>query len=470
MTLLSPRRAFRSDLRRPYAGAEKAVCGQSVPLSTKIFLFVGFLILSGALQRPIGGDVIEGTPTAGIAIESNFAMAVVGMIFYAWCGVYALRYFDRVKVPTSALPLVYVAALALASTIWSEMPILTLTRAAGVAGCTLFSLVALSMVDTGEMRRMLENFSIFLIAVTAVVAVTSPGYAFHSDTDIFVRHAGLLRGTFIHKNSLARVLCLLVVILYYAIDRSRTFGILKWSAIILGVGMLAATDSAKIAVSMPLGIVAAHILTKLGNSTFRYAAVGFVVIAIATVSFTGLAEALLSGTAEAVGRDATFSGRTLIWQAAIEDALKSPILGSGYAAAWPTSTGLAVWRALGFDPGHAHNGYIMTIVDLGLVGVALMGFFLASAFIRLMGRQSGGDDALLKFQFAWFFVFVANNMAGSFMVQSSDIYWFTLVIMAGFLDKAVKPITPRFAISGNGPFGTGRHRSASPSNSGGAFP
>jgi O-antigen ligase len=72
-----------------------------------------------------------------------------------------------------------------------------------------------------------------------------------------------------------------------------------------------------------------------------------------------------------VGRDATLSGRTNIWQFALEMAEARPLLGYGYGVFWlgPDSPGALFWETtLQFELS-AHNGYLQCLLDTGTIGL-----------------------------------------------------------------------------------------------------
>jgi O-antigen ligase len=82
-----------------------------------------------------------------------------------------------------------------------------------------------------------------------------------------------------------------------------------------------------------------------------------------------------------MGRDTTFSGRTLVWQAILPSIWKSPVLGYGFYAFWQGLHGEsanAIIR-LHWMFGYAHNGILEIALQLGAVGVALFLLSLAQA-------------------------------------------------------------------------------------------
>ena len=83
--------------------------------------------------------------------------------------------------------------------------------------------------------------------------------------------------------------------------------------------------------------------------------------------------------------DETFTGRTYIWQFAVDVIGRSPLIGQGYASFWGAGQGSIVEReAPGFivDLLQAHNGYLDTLLETGAVGFSiLIALILAALFV-----------------------------------------------------------------------------------------
>ena len=100
-----------------------------------------------------------------------------------------------------------------------------------------------------------------------------------------------------------------------------------------------------------------------------------------------------------LGRDATFSGRTLLWDQLIELISQRPLLGYGYGAIWRTSTPYlaTLSMAAGWTPEHAHNAYLDLLLALGLTGTAVLALSLLRAIGRLWATLSAGDATAVYF-------------------------------------------------------------------------
>ena len=97
-----------------------------------------------------------------------------------------------------------------------------------------------------------------------------------------------------------------------------------------------------------------------------------------------------------VGRDITLTGRTELWADLLKQPF-NPLLGTGYQSFWLGSRAEALWDKYYFHPNQAHNGYLETYINLGLIGTGLLMAFLVTAFRNLRtGLSLGEDYAILR--------------------------------------------------------------------------
>jgi O-antigen ligase len=92
--------------------------------------------------------------------------------------------------------------------------------------------------------------------------------------------------------------------------------------------------------------------------------------------------------ASALGRQSTFSGRTVIW-AALLPAVSDPILGTGFDSFWTSPNVLIFQHNLAlihwYHPeflNEAHNGYLEVYLNLGVIGVCLIALILGTGYWR----------------------------------------------------------------------------------------
>ena len=83
-----------------------------------------------------------------------------------------------------------------------------------------------------------------------------------------------------------------------------------------------------------------------------------------------------------LGRETTLTGRTELWEM-ILPLNPNPLLGAGYEGFWLGNRLMTMWTALWWLPNQAHNGYIEVYLNLGFVGLLIVGGFLLVSYSRI---------------------------------------------------------------------------------------
>jgi O-antigen ligase len=84
-----------------------------------------------------------------------------------------------------------------------------------------------------------------------------------------------------------------------------------------------------------------------------------------------------------VGRNATLTDRTGIWELALT-LTPSPVVGTGFESFWLGRRLDWMWAAYSWHPNQAHNGYLETYLNLGWVGVILLGGVIVSGYRHVL--------------------------------------------------------------------------------------
>jgi exopolysaccharide production protein ExoQ len=102
---------------------------------------------------------------------------------------------------------------------------------------------------------------------------------------------------------------------------------------------------------------------------------GLAFVGLVLVSITYID--LIAGTfLDATGKDFSLTGRTDLWQIALDEIAQRPWLGAGYQAVWVAGDPLAeaLWAEFDVESRtgfHFHNAYLSNAVEIGVIGVAL---------------------------------------------------------------------------------------------------
>jgi len=302
----------------------------------------------------------------------------------------------------------------LVSVSWSDFPLIALKRWLRDLGIYLVILVILSDPDPlRAVRTVLRRLCYFLIPLSIVLIkyypVLGKQYDSWSGESYYV-------GVATSKNMLGAV-CLLSGIFFFwdtvtrwsdrKERRTRNVIVVNLALIGMTLWLMRLASSATSEVCLVLGclvIVVTQMKVFKRHPTLIKSLIfsAFPLYLIFAFVFN------LSGDlTSVVGRNGTFTDRTLIWTTVL-GLQTNPLLGTGYSSFWLGSRLHAVWRVMG-GINEAHNGYLGVYLDLGLIGLALIVGFLISSF-RKISREVTGGSALARLSFAIWIVVVFYNM------------------------------------------------------------
>jgi len=125
-----------------------------------------------------------------------------------------------------------------------------------------------------------------------------------------------------------------------------------------------------------------------------------------------------------LGRDNTLTGRTQIWNSLVPYALNKLILGYGFGGFWTTSLREQI-------ASHSHNGYLDTILDLGLIGLILFSVFLTSISYNCVRLINMGSNPYLIF-LPIILAFLIHNI-GETSLGNLGAFPSSLIILFSFL-------------------------------------
>ena len=158
---------------------------------------------------------------------------------------------------------------------------------------------------------------------------------------------------------------------------------------------------------------------------------GFASVAIfgGLCGLAALMGVLLVGPAvilEALGRDATLTGRTDIWEALMTSIAAQPLTGYGYGVFWSVDNGPVFWlrQATAWDVPTAHNAWLETALAIGLPGVALAMFVVGRGLVSAIARLFSGVETYwaLPFLVAW----AGISLSESNLLEQNGLVWLLL--------------------------------------------
>jgi exopolysaccharide production protein ExoQ len=330
------------------------------------------------------GAMEEGNPLDR-TIDSALILLAIGILMS--------RSFRFADFFARNLALMAFLSFALLSFVWSDFPLISLKRWLRDLGNYLVILVALSDPRPPEaIRTLLRRLFFLLISLSVVLIKYYPevGKSWDWWTGV-AEYSGVTTG----KNMLG-VLCLVSGLFFFwdTVSRwslhneGRTKRIILVNVAFLGMTfwLLNMCGSATSRLCLLLGclvIAAAHSGAFRRRPGFLKALIpiGFVAYVILAFGFDINAQ-----VAGAVGRDPTLTDRTKIWTFVL-GMHTNLLVGTGYESFWLGPRLEWFWLRSGL--GHineAHNGYLEVYLNLGIIGLSLLGWFLIASYRTICRR------------------------------------------------------------------------------------
>ena len=362
----------------------------SVRTSKALWLPVVYLWVVGS--RPVS-DWLGIAPAVGTNVQLD-GSPVDRALFAALLIAAICVLFHRGRRTLSFLnangPILIYFLFCLVSILWSDFPVVAFKRWTKAIGDVLMILIVVTDEQpVVALRRLFSRTGFLLIPVSLLLIKYYPslgrGYDNWSGQQMFV-------GATLNKNSLGVitfVLLLGVVWRVLALLRSdemhqhrRRHLLAQGTLLVLGVYLLMITNSATSSVCFIIGTG----LLLMTNLRFVRRHVATVHVLVLALVLTASSFMLFGGTASganALGRDATLTGRTNIWAAVIPMA-PNPLVGAGFESFWLSPR---VYERLarlfpGLPLNEAHNGYIEVYLELGWVGLGLIGLISIDGYRR----------------------------------------------------------------------------------------
>jgi len=153
-----------------------------------------------------------------------------------------------------------------------------------------------------------------------------------------------------------------------------------------------------------------------------YVLAGAVLVAVAELSF-----GLFSRLIELVGRDSTLTGRTGVWKECLAIHI-NPIFGVGFQSFWLGDRLEKLWSLHWWHANEAHNGYLETYLNLGLLGLAILVGLLIATFCKAR-RELLNDFDFGRFRLGFLATIVVYNWTES-TFQGINVLFFAFWLIA----------------------------------------
>jgi hypothetical protein len=288
-------------------------------------------------------------------------------------------------------------ALTLVSTLWSDAPMMTLVRGVQLAILLALSLVVIRVQDVAGTLHALGTANVVYVLLCAAIAVAFP-FTRITATEVGTVALAKERFSWFAMHSISAATFTAIAILYVlCIALFLPRGWRQWRAglpvsvalVPLCVIMLA-TESRGPLFAL-VGAIAAVVAVRSFRPVTSLAVAGVITLGALAASIAGVTPTTVledaAGSSSPIaalvlrGQDvrefSSLTGRTELWSKVVPLYLKSPVIGYGYLGSRDLLLQVVPWA------GHAHNGFLQTLLDLGVVGALLLWTpFLLSLFAR----------------------------------------------------------------------------------------
>jgi O-antigen ligase len=287
----------------------------------------------------------------------------------------------------SSWPIVIYFAFCLLSLLWSDYPDVAFKRWTKALGDLVMVLIVVTDPEQDmALRRFLSRTGFVLLPASLLLIkyFGNLGRAFDAYGELSIT------GVTTNKNLLGvinLVLSMGAAWRVIALLRNKTQAnrnrhlVAQGSLLAIGVTLFVMAHSATSAACFGIG-VGLMLATGLPVIGRRPATVHKLVL---TVILTGGVLMLFvgaSGIIHAMGKNTDLTGRTAIW-ATVIPMVPNSVVGAGFESFWLGPRLQKMWRIFPvFRPNEAHNGYLEVYLNLGYVGVGLIGLILINGYWR----------------------------------------------------------------------------------------
>ena len=383
---------------------------------------------------------IQGKLTEGSPIDSNFlsvllALAVIVLITrkLAW----------RAIIKDNLAIFVFFSFMLL-SVLWSDLFEVSLKRWIRTAGDLAMVLLILSEPKPIEAAKTVIRRSAYVLLPMSILLIKyfrniGVAYTENGSTTMWI-------GVTTHKNVLGYVM--MVCVIYFIGDLLAT----KWRRRAIDLVFLAmitwlfvGTDDSKGSQTSlsALGIA----LCALGAGRWlgddparlkRAAITVTVAAALFALLYQTLGDRAFDASMTSLGRDATLTGRTEIWNIVLDVGPGNFLLGRGYGSFWSGSTAEQVWDRLTYHTHftQSHNGYIDIYLELGVIGLFLLAWMMCSV-VGTFRQTFAVNVEYGAYRLAFFTAILVHNLTESSYGRPTHLLWFVFLLTCVYVREDV---------------------------------
>lgn len=342
----------------------------------------------------------------------------------------ALRWQQTLKTLMGAPLLWLLMLIVVLSPFWSEVPSQTLNETLPLLRVTLFSLYLAARYSFKEILQLVAWALGMAAALSLVFGAALPSYGVMGRGYIGQfqdwMHEGAWRGIYVHKTLLGTFMALTILVCGYLVSWKNALRPLAFVTLLVATLVLLMSTTKAALVTALVVFMCVPLYRSFRWKPARlilFWSVSGTLLALGIVGFAANAPAILA----AIGRNTTLSGRTDFWPLVVENIGQRLWLGYGYHTFWlngweGSAANVWVYLPQGFEPPHAHNGYLEILLGLGAVGFGVFLLNLGHYSYRSFcwARAHPGLEGLVPMLFLTFMLLV--NVTESLWIDG-DFLW-----------------------------------------------
>lgn len=384
----------------------------------------------------ISNDASQGSPIDAAVYTSLLALGLMVLLFRARRVGKLLRWNG---------PILLFFLYCLVSIAWSDFPGVAFKRWTKAVGDFVMVLIVLSDVDpTAAIKRLLTRVAYVLIPLSALFIKYWPDLGrVYGEWDYKAYYTGVTT----NKNTLGAI-CLLsgLACVWCFIDawKNRKGPRRIQRLIAYGIVLAIALWLFHIADSMTslsTFLLAVPVLFFANSRTNSRRPAMIHILALSAIGVALFAEFVAPSLLSLINRNPTLTDRTDVWTLALS-LKKNALVGCGFESFWMGPRLAKMRSVFKWGPTEAHNGYIEVFLQLGWVGLALLGAVIVSgykAIIREWRRSSPTASLML----AYFVVGMIYNLTeAAFFRMMAPVWVIMLLALTGVTRHAARQSLP----------------------------
>jgi exopolysaccharide production protein ExoQ len=322
---------------------------------------------------------------------------------------------------------------ALVSVSWSDYMGVSIKRWIKLAGDVVMVLMVLTEDDPVEaIDHIFRRCAILLIPLSVFFIRYNRSIGVYYDR---TGNTTFWRGVSDNKNTLGMTCAFIGVFLIWRLfKRWPKINYLDLFLLLLTLYLLFGSHSSTSAIAFFVGtiILFLEFLLKGDKENVKRIMISALLFIGILIGFFG--ESVTTLFFSSAGRDATFTGRTALWEDMIKIGSQRPILGHGYGGFWLGElTTHYLWNTYYTKPNSSHNGYIDVFIDLGLVGLMLLFFLLIHTYKHLIHIYQ--KTKIESLQLAFFIMILLHNITESSFARVTNFLWLIFLSLAIHVDS-----------------------------------